>query len=79
VNRAFTPRSVEQLRPQAAKLVQDRWLELESEGEGDLVQLFSRTSVRVMCRLLGVPEEDVEVWGSWADALSPVFGYMQPQ
>jgi hypothetical protein len=35
--------------------------------------------MRVMCRLLGVPEGDVEVFGSWADALSPVFGLMDPQ
>jgi cytochrome P450 len=79
VSRAFTPRSIQQLRSVAAGLVQERLLELESEGEGDLVELFGRTSVRVMCRLLGVPEDDVEVWGSWADALSPVFGYMEPQ
>jgi cytochrome P450 len=79
VSRAFTPRSVEQLRDDAAKVVNDRLLQLESEGGGDLVQLFGRVAVRVMCRLLGVPEGDVEVWGSWADALSPVFGYMQPE
>jgi cytochrome P450 len=79
VSRAFTPRSVHQLRDDAAKLVNERLLELESESEGDLVQLFGRVAVRVMCRLLGVPQEDVEVWGSWADALSPVFGYMEPE
>jgi cytochrome P450 len=79
VSRAFTPRSVQQLRDDAAKLVNEPLLELETEGEGDLVQLFGRVAVSVMCRLLGVPQEDVEVWGSWADALSPVFGYMEPE
>jgi cytochrome P450 len=79
VSRAFTPRSVRQHRDDVAKLVNDRLLQLESEGKGDLAQLFGRVAIRVMCRLLGVPEEDVEVWGSWADALSPVFAYMQPE
>src|SRR3974390_104177 len=79
VSRAFTPRSVQQLRPRAAQLIKEQFLELESRGEGDLVQLLARPSVRVMCHLLGVPEDDVDVWGSWADALSPVFGYMDPE
>ena len=79
VSRAFTPRSVQQLRPRAAQLIKEQFLDLESRGEGDLVQLLARTSVRVMCHLLGVPEDDVDVWGSWADALSPVFGYMDPE
>jgi cytochrome P450 len=32
--------------------------------------------MHVMCALLGVPSEDVKVFGEWADALSPVFGFM---
>lgn len=79
VSRAFTPRSVERLRDDTAKLVNEEFLQMEAAGEGDLVQVFGRLSVRVMCRLLGVPEEDVNVWGSWADALSPVFGFMDPE
>jgi cytochrome P450 len=79
VSRAFTPRSVERLRDDTAKLVNEEFLQMEAGGEGDLVQVFGRLSVRVMCRLLGVPEEDVNVWGSWADALSPVFGFMDPE
>jgi cytochrome P450 len=78
VSRAFTPRSVEQLRPKAAQLVNDAFLDLDSRREGDLMKLFGYTSVRVMCQLLGVPDGDVGIWGSWADALSPVFGYMDP-
>jgi cytochrome P450 len=79
VSRAFTPRSVEQLGADTAKLVDECLLQLETEGEGDLVQTFDRLAVRVMCRLLGVPEGDAGVWGAWADALSPVFGYMEPE
>jgi cytochrome P450 len=79
VSRAFTPRAVERLRDDAAKLVNEGFVQMEADGECDLVQVFGRLSVRVMCRLLGVPEEDVDVWGSWAEALSPVFGFMEPE
>jgi len=78
VSRAFTPRSAEQLRGEAAQRVDDVFEQLAADGEGDLAEVFSRLAMRVMCRLLGVPDEDVEVFGSWADALSPVFGFMTP-
>jgi cytochrome P450 len=32
-----------------------------------------------MCRLLGVPAADVGVFARWADALSPIFGFMTPE
>jgi cytochrome P450 len=79
VSRAFTPRSVDQLRQHAASLVAEIFEGLESRGEGDLMVAFSRLAMRVMCRLLGIPEEDVVVFGTWADALSPVFGFMNPE
>src|SRR5207247_205195 len=47
-------------------------------GGGDLVDSFALLAMHVMCRLLGVPDEDVAVFGEWADALSPIFGFMDP-
>jgi len=79
VSRAFTPRSAERLRAHAAEVVRERFDTLGIAGEGDLMDLFGRVAMRVMCRLLGVPEEEVDVFGAWADALSPVFGFMDPQ
>ncbi len=79
VNRAFTPRSVEQLRGGVASLAAETFVDLDARGGGDLVGSFGRLAIRAMCRLLGVPEEDVSVFGDWADALSPVFGYMDPE
>ena len=73
---AFTPRSVEQLRQRAASVVTEHFERLASQGDGDLVVVFGRLAMQVMCRLLGVPEEHVAVFGAWADALSPVFGFM---
>jgi cytochrome P450 len=78
VSKAFSPRSVESLRPFAARVVNDRLDGLAAEGGGDLMQAFSLVAMDVMCTLLGVPSEDVAVFGAWADALSPVFGFMDP-
>jgi cytochrome P450 len=46
---------------------------------GDLVAAFSALATRLICRLLGVPDADVEVFRQWADALSPVFFIMTPE
>ncbi len=78
VNRAFTPRSTERLRADTAASVDVLLDELASKGEGDLVTTFDRLAIRVMCRLLGVPEEDVSIFAGWADVLSPVFTFMEP-
>jgi len=78
VSRAFTPRAVEQLRGHAAQLADDIVARVARDGGGDLVDAFALLAMRVMCRLLGVPDADVEIFGAWADALSPVFGVMDP-
>jgi cytochrome P450 len=76
VSRAFTPRAVENLRTDAAALADGIAADIVAAGEGDLVDAYALLAMRVMCRLLGVPDEDVAVFGSWADALSPIFGFM---
>jgi cytochrome P450 len=78
VSRAFTPRSVEALRKDGAALCDSVFDGVIADGGGDLVSPFALVAMRVMCRLLGVPEEDVEEFGAWADALSPTFGFMDP-
>lgn len=79
VSRAFTPRSVEALRADAADLVRSELDALRVAGGGDLVAALGRVPIRLMCRLLGVPEADDGVFGDWADALSPTFGFMTPE
>lgn len=78
VARAFTPRSSERLRADAAALASEGVDRVVSDGGGDLVEAHALLAMRVMCRLLGVPESDVPVFGDWADALSPIFGFMEP-
>jgi cytochrome P450 len=76
VARAFTPRSADRLRADAADLAGEIVGPVVADGGGDLTEAFSLLAMRVMCRLLGVPEEDVSVFGGWADALSPIFGFI---
>ena len=77
--RAFTPRSVERHRALAAELVAERLSELAEAGSGDLVDVLGDVPIRVICRLLGVPDGEVENFVTYGDALSPVFGLMDAQ
>ncbi len=74
VSRAFTPRSVEALRAPAADMATTA-VDSVQQG-GDLVAAFSSLATRLICRLLGVPDADVEIFRQWAEALSPVFFVM---
>lgn len=78
VSKAFTPRAVEALRPLAAARVAERIDALREAGGGDLVAAFAGLPMHVMCALVGVPAEDVSEFIAWVDALSPVFGLMEP-
>ncbi|WP_197500875.1 cytochrome P450 [Mycobacterium sp. E3251] len=77
VSRAFTPRSVEELRSTAADMAAAAIASAMLNG-GDLVASCAGLSTRLICRLLGVPDSDVGVFSRWADALSPVFYVMTP-
>jgi cytochrome P450 len=79
VSRAFTPRAVEALRADAADMAAEAVDTVIETGGGDLSGTFALLAMRVMCRLLGVPDQDVVVFGAWADALSPIFGFMTPE
>jgi cytochrome P450 len=78
VSRAFTPRAAARIRDETAALVSDLLEPVDAAREGDLIATFQALSDRVMCRLLGVPEEDVAVFGAWGEALSRIFGFMEP-
>jgi cytochrome P450 len=78
VSKAFTPRAAARLRPAAAAFVTDRLAVLRREGAGDLVAAFGHLPMRVMCALVGVPATKVPEFVAWVDALSPIFGFMEP-
>ena len=76
VARAFTPRSVERHRKWARDLATGKLAGLADGGDVDLVELFADLPMSVMCRLLGVPDDEVGRFLTYGDALSPVFGLM---
>ncbi len=78
VSKAFTPRAVERLRPIAAARVAERLSVLREAGGGDLVAALAGLPMHIMCSLVGVPAADVPEFIAWVDALSPVFGFMEP-
>lgn len=71
VNRGFTARSVETLRPGIQQLVDSILDELEPRGEMDLVADFAfHVPVTVICQLLGAPVEDVPRIADWSQTFS---------
>ncbi|MEU5695110.1 cytochrome P450 [Actinosynnema sp. NPDC020468] len=71
VTKAFTLRAVEALRPRITALV-DELLDAAIEaGEVDLVRALAYpVPLITICRLLGVPESDQELFGRWTGAIS---------
>jgi pimeloyl-[acyl-carrier protein] synthase len=71
VNKAFTPRVVERLRPRIQQIVDARLDELEPAGEIDLIRDFAYPiPVIVIAELLGVPTEDRDRLKHWSDELA---------
>lgn len=70
VAKAFTVHQVEKLRPSVRRLTQELLDELEAAGPpADLVDRYALPiPVGVICRLLGVPEEDRPKFRVWSDA-----------
>jgi len=66
VNKAFTPRVVEGLRPHIQKIVDGLLARVEGAGTMDLIEEFAYPlPVTVICQMLGVPVEDRERFKQW--------------
>ena len=76
--RVFTPRSVERHRELAASLADDRMADLIEAGGGDLIAALVDVPITVICTLIGVPADRIPDFIKYGDALSPVFGLMDP-
>lgn len=79
VQKAFTPRAIEGLREQAAKLVEERLAPIREAGSGDLMSALSDVPMQVMCALIGAPGKDARMLVDWVNDLGPIFGQMTPQ
>lgn len=72
VARAFTPRTVELLRPRVETLVDAHLTRLQPAGSCDLIADFALPlPVSVICELLGVPEIERTRFLRWAQHLAP--------
>ena len=66
VNKAFTPRVVETLRPRIQQVVDGLLARVAGAGRMDLIEDFAYPiPVVVICEMLGVPVEDHERFKSW--------------
>jgi len=54
--RSFTPRAVDAIRTTSAAMAAESYSSIRDRGEGDLVAAFSTLPLRVICRLIGVPD-----------------------
>lgn len=72
VSRAFTPRTVEVLRPRVEAMVGDLLAPIRSAGRADVMQALALPlPVAVICELLGVLEPDRPQFVAWARDLAP--------
>ena len=63
ISKAFTPRSVERLRPRISALTDELLAPLRAAGRFDVIDDFAfPLPVTVICELLGVPPEDRELF-----------------
>jgi cytochrome P450 len=79
VQKAFTPRAVDTIRRAAGEMAVEAVAPVREAGGGDLVSATLTLPLRVICRLIGVPDADVDGFVAWADALSVVFGFASPE
>lgn len=71
VQKAFTPRVVEGLRPRIAEICEELVSDMLERGEADLVADFAYPlPVQIIVEMLGVPAEDHERFRDWSDALA---------
>ena len=67
VNKVFTPRAIEAMRPMVTETI-DRYISTSEPERFDVVQDFSALfPVQVITQMLGVPEEYRQQVGEWVD------------
>jgi cytochrome P450 len=75
VGRAFTPRTVERLRPFIRATIERLADRIEAAGETEFVDAFAnRLPLEVMCELLGVPTADYDTFSIWTSDIGLIFG-----
>jgi len=71
VSRAFTPRSVERLRPSMRALAEELAGRFVPAGRCEFMGDFAdHYPIQLICELLGVPREDHARFGQWSNAIT---------
>jgi cytochrome P450 len=71
VSRAFTPRSVERLRPSMRALTHELAEGFAATGRCEFMADFAdHYPIQLICELLGVPRADHEQFGRWSNAIT---------
>ena len=79
VNRAFTPRTVEAMRPRIEQLVDELLDRVLADGRMDLVADFAYPlPVTVICEFVGIPPEDRDRFRRWSTEIFGFLGSGQP-
>jgi cytochrome P450 len=76
VSRAFTPRQVERIRPEAEKISDALLTELAAgDKPADLMSQYAvKLSIRVLCGILGIPAIDADQFRTWLDTAFAIDG-----
>jgi cytochrome P450 len=69
---AFTPKKGEELRQFARDLLEEIYITVVGQGAANVAELNDGYSVRVICNLLGFPDEDWKQVAAWAEAINQV-------
>ena len=75
VSKAFTPRTIESLRPRIEAIVQEQLDAVAHDGSMDVIKTLAYPlPVMVIAEMLGVPTEDREQFKRWSDDAVASFG-----
>lgn len=78
VNKAFTPRAVEKMKPRIQEIADDLLDELDGAEEMDVIRhLAYPLPVIVIAEMLGVPPEDRERFKKWSDEMVMTLGLQE--
>ncbi len=70
VSKAFTPRTMERLRPHVAELAAGMLDDVDPSGFDLISSIGFPLPVTVICELLGIPAEDQHLFGPWSSDAS---------
>jgi len=77
VNKAFTARRIEQLRPRIEEIAAGLLADIGAKADVDLLDAFAfPLPITVICELLGVPAEDRDDFRTWSNVL--ISGGVEP-